>query len=146
MANQDWADEELCIVTPIVPPPANSPDEVVRGGQKSGLGTNPYQGAPQTPTVPAATVQESRIKAETLALQMTQFVKVISKVFAAVDRQVKPDSQLQLDEITLSVAISGTGEVKLLGSGVEVAGSGAIELKFSRSSQPTYSTPSQEGT
>jgi hypothetical protein len=79
-------------------------------------------------------IKDSRIKAGTLAVQMSQFVGVVNSLFSHVQKQVKPQSELALDEITLTVEISSKGEIKLLGTGVKAAGKGAIELKFKRSS------------
>jgi hypothetical protein len=67
-----------------------------------------------------------------LAAQMSQFVRVIGRVFADAQKQINPDAGLQLDEVKLAVDISAKGEIKLLGTGIETSGKGAIELKFKR--------------
>jgi len=128
MQEQNWGDEELWIVT------ASSPNaqESQPTGQKSPTRDfNPY-GSPSKAMVSGEELKESRVKAETLAAQMSQFVKVVSKVFTSVEQQVEPKACLQLDEITLTVEISGEGEIKLLGTGGKLGGKGAIELKFKR--------------
>ena len=127
MQEQDWGDEELWIVT------ANEPSvQDPQSGQKSTpRDFNPYSN-PSKATVSGEEVQSSRVKAETLAAQMSQFVRIISRVFADAQRQVAPEAGLQLDEIKLAVEISGKGEIKLLGTGIETSGKGAIELKFKR--------------
>jgi hypothetical protein len=129
MQEQDWGDDELWIVT------ASSPNiaESTTGQKSSTRSFNPYETSKAT--VSGEELKESRVKAETLAAQMSQFVKVVSKVFATVQRQVEPQAGLQLDEITLSVEISGEGEIKLLGTGGKLGGKGAIELKFKRVEQ-----------
>ncbi|WP_434683696.1 Pepco domain-containing protein [Pseudanabaena minima] len=126
MQEQNWGDEELWIVT------ASSPSvQEVQTGQKSPpRDFNPY--STSKATVSGEELKESRIKAETLAAQMSQFVKVVSKVFTTVEKQVEPKAGLHLDEITLTVEISGEGEIKLLGTGGKLGGKGAIELKFKR--------------
>ena len=129
MPEQDWGDEELWIVT--ANEPSDRPQSSSTGTKNIGQGNNPY-GNPSTATVSGAEVQASRVKAETLAAQMSQFVRIISRVFADAQRQVSPEAGLQLDEIKLAVEISGKGEIKLLGTGIETSGKGAIELKFKR--------------
>jgi hypothetical protein len=124
MQGQDWGDEELWIVTEeSLPNVAESPT-----GQKNAKSANPYA----SPTVSGEELKEGRIKAETLAAQMSQFVRIIGRVFATAQQQIDPLAGLQLDEIKLAVDISGKGEIKLLGTGIETSGKGAIELKFKR--------------
>ncbi|MEA5487117.1 MULTISPECIES: hypothetical protein [Pseudanabaena] len=126
MQEQDWGDEELWIVT------ASDRQEVQPTGQKSPTRDfNPYNN-PSKATVSGEEVQASRVKAETLAVQMSQFVRIIGRVFATAQQQIDPLAGLQLDEIKLAVEISGKGEIKLLGTGIETSGKGAIELKFKR--------------
>jgi|GEM_PF-683150 len=139
MPEQDWGDEELWIVT--ASEPSDRPESRTTGQKVVGQGNNPY-GSP-TATVSGAEVQASRVKAETLSVQMSQFVRVISRVFADAQRQVAPEAGLQLDEIKLAVEISGKGEIKLLGTGIETSGKGAIELKFKRVELPNMSKPSE---
>lgn len=138
MQEQNWGDEELWIVTAGEPSAPQTPT-----GQKSATRDfNPYS-TPSKATVSGEEVQASRVKAETLAAQMSQFMRVISRVFADAQRQTAPDSGLQLDEIKLAVEISGKGEIKLLGTGIETSGKGAIELKFKRVDLPKLSKPSE---
>ncbi len=122
MQEQDWGDDELWIVTASSPNIAESPT-----GQRSAKSTNPYAAA-----VSGEELKEGRVKAETLAAQMSQFVRVIGRVFADAQKQINPEAGLQLDEIKLAVDISAKGEIKLLGTGIETSGKGAIELKFKR--------------
>jgi hypothetical protein len=123
MQEQDWGDDELWIVTASSPNIAESPT-----GQKNVKSVNPYASA----TVSGEELKEGRVKAETLAAQMSQFVRVIGRVFADAQKQINPDAGLQLDEVKLAVDISAKGEIKLLGTGIETSGKGAIELKFKR--------------
>jgi hypothetical protein len=127
MPEQNWGDQELWIVTasdPIVEEPQTGQKAVVNRD------FNPY--SPSKATVSVKQLKESRVKAEKLAGEMSQFVQVVSKILATVEQQVEPQAGLQLDEITLSVEISGEGEIKLLGTGGKLGGKGAIELKFKR--------------
>lgn len=133
MQEQDWGDDELWIVTANSPNVAESPT-----GQKNVTkGVNPYASA----TVSGEELKEGRVKAETLAAQMSQFVRVIGRVFADAQKQIHPEAGLQLDEVKLAVDISAKGEIKLLGTGIETSGKGAIELKFKRVELPKTSQP-----
>ena len=126
MTDNSWQDEELWIVT------ANTPEDTSQDGMKAVRCTNPYDSPKDQDR--EKEIKDSRIKAGTLAVQMSQFVGVVNSLFSHVQKQVQPQSELTLDEITLTVEITGEGEIKLLGTGVKAAGKGAIELKFKRSS------------
>lgn len=73
-----------------------------------------------------------KVSAEKLEQEMTLFLQVVGRVFYCAEQQANTKSGLQLDEIELSVEISGEGEVKLIGSGAKAAGKGGIKLKFKR--------------
>ncbi|WP_353931146.1 hypothetical protein WJM97_00595 [Okeanomitos corallinicola TIOX110] len=126
MTDKNWQDEELWIIT------ASTSESTSKDGMKGVTGGNPYINPSNIDT--DKEIKDSRIKAGTLAVQMSQFVGVVNNLFSHVQKQVKPQSELALDEITLTVEITGEGEIKLLGTGVKAAGKGAIELKFKRSS------------
>jgi hypothetical protein len=72
------------------------------------------------------------VRVQKLEQEMTRFVQVVGRLFDHVQQQANGNSGMQLDEIELSVEISGEGEVKLLGNGGKVGGKGAITLKFKR--------------
>lgn len=134
MPEQDWGDEELWIVT------GSSSTSTPQTGQKNVTrSTNPF--GPTGATVSGEELRESRVKAETLSAQMSEFTRVIGKIFANAQKQIEPQAGLQLDEIKLAVEISGKGEIKILGAGVETSGKGAIELKFKRVELPQNSKP-----
>ena len=132
MQEQDWGDDELWIVT-------SSVQESQSG--KKGVPFSPAN--PRSSAVSGEEIKESRVKAETLAAQMSQFVRVIGRVFADAQKQIDPQAGLQLDEIKLAVDISAKGEIKLLGTGIETSGKGAIELKFKRAELPKKSQLSE---
>jgi hypothetical protein len=73
-----------------------------------------------------------KVSAQKLEQEMTQFLQVVQRVFSSAEQQVKANSGIQLDEIELSVEISGEGEVKLIGNGVKAGAKGAIKLTFRR--------------
>ncbi|PZO39637.1 MAG: hypothetical protein DCF19_13725 [Pseudanabaena frigida] len=135
MQEQDWGNEELWIVTA-------SDRQESQSGQKT-VAFSPPNPTRSGATVSGEAIKESRVKAENLAAQMSQFVRVIGRVFADAQKQIDPQAGLQLDEIKLAVDISAKGEIKLLGTGIETSGKGAIELKFKRAELPKKSQPSE---
>ena len=138
MQESNWGDEELWIVTS---EPKDHSQSTETGQKAVGKGNNPYGSS--TATVSGEELKESRVKAVTLATQMSQFVRIIGRVFADAQKQIDPLAGLQLDEIKLAVEISGKGEIKLLGTGIETSGKGAIELKFKRAELPKVSKASE---
>ncbi len=66
-----------------------------------------------------------------LEKNMTQFLHLIGRLFKQVDQEIGSESDMKLDEVELSVEISGEGEVKLVAGG-KATGKGAIKLKFKR--------------
>ena len=73
--------------------------------------------------------QRSYISAEDLQQNLGEFIEVVEVSF---DRAESSKSKLQLEEIELSIEISGNGKVSLLGIGGEAAAKGAVKLKFKR--------------
>ncbi len=71
----------------------------------------------------------SLISAADLKQNIGEFTDVIEQVFERADN---PVAKLQLEEIELSIEISGNGRVNLLGMGAEAAAKGAVKLKFKR--------------
>ncbi len=76
-----------------------------------------------------ASRQRSYITAEELKQNLGEFIEVVEMSF---DRAESAKSGLQLEEIELSIEISGNGKVSLLGIGGEAAAKGAVKLKFKR--------------
>jgi hypothetical protein len=70
------------------------------------------------------------VSAKKLEQNMTQFLQLVGRLFNQAEQQA--NSKMQLEEIELSVEISGEGEVKLIGSGAKASGKGAIKLTFKR--------------
>lgn len=64
-----------------------------------------------------------------LEQNMNRFLQLVGRLFQQVDQQIGTDSDMRLDEVELSIEISGKGEVKLV-AGAEAKG--AITLKFKR--------------
>lgn len=76
-------------------------------------------------------LKEVRLPVAQLEQNMTQFLHLIRRLFKQVDQEIGAESGMKLDEVELSVEISGEGEVKLVAGG-KAAGKGAIKLKFTR--------------
>lgn len=72
------------------------------------------------------------ITVEKLEQEMTHFLQVVGRLFNRAEQEAAKKPGMQLDEIELSVEISGEGKVMLMGTGAKAAGKGAITLKFKR--------------
>jgi hypothetical protein len=83
-----------------------------------------------------ASLKEVRLPVSQLEQNMNQFLQLVGRLFKQVDQQIDAESGMKLDEVELSVEISGEGEVKLVAGG-KAAGKGAIKLKFKRSDAKT---------
>ncbi len=80
-------------------------------------------------------VQEKGVKVSVPALEqkMSRFLKSVSRIFHQAEQETQKNNPgMQLDEIELSVEISGEGEIKLMGTGGKAASKGAIKLTFRR--------------
>ncbi|WP_427157750.1 Pepco domain-containing protein [Aliinostoc sp. HNIBRCY26] len=73
-----------------------------------------------------------KVSTQKLEQEMTHFLEVVGRLFSRAEQQAKTHNGMQLDEIELSVEISGEGEVKLIGNGAKAGGKGAIKLVFRR--------------
>ncbi|MCG8365184.1 MAG: hypothetical protein MJA27_17875 [Pseudanabaenales cyanobacterium] len=76
-------------------------------------------------------LKEVRLPVSQLEQNMAQFLRLVGRLFKQVDQQIGSESGMKLDEVELSVEISGEGEVKLIAGG-KATGKGAITLKFTR--------------
>jgi hypothetical protein len=78
--------------------------------------------------------QEKNIKVSVSELEqkMSQFLQSVNRLFGQAEQQMTQHSGIQLDEIQLSIEISGEGEIKLIGTGGKVGGKAAITLRFKR--------------
>jgi hypothetical protein len=79
-----------------------------------------------------SSLKEVKLPVSQLEQNMTQFLQLVGRLFKQVNQQIGSESDMKLDEVELSVEISGEGEVKLVAGG-KAAGKGAIKLKFTRS-------------
>lgn len=95
--------------------------------------TRDLGGSFNPPRTPSALPRGVEVDAATLQREMGNFLVVVDQMFLQAKQQ---KSGMQLEEIELAVEINGEGQVSLLGSGVKVAGKGAMTLKFKRSHPP----------
>ncbi|BAY16194.1 hypothetical protein NIES21_20170 [Anabaenopsis circularis NIES-21] len=120
----DTPPDSILIVTDDVAP-ITIPD-----GAKSGI-NNPRGGWGNEVKEPLSTKGDAvPVSAQKLEQNMTQFLQLVGRLFSRAEQQA--NSKMQLEEIELSVEISGEGEVKLIGSGAKASGKGAIKLTFKR--------------
>ncbi|MBD2336671.1 hypothetical protein H6G64_06655 [Calothrix sp. FACHB-156] len=73
-----------------------------------------------------------KVSAQKLEQEMSHFLHVVGRLFSRAEQQAQSNSGMRLEEIELSVEISGEGEVKLIGNGAKASGKGAIKLTFKR--------------
>jgi hypothetical protein len=78
--------------------------------------------------------QERGVKISVIDLEqkMSHFLQAVGRIFRQAEQQSIYTDGVQLNEIELSVEISGEGEVKLMGTGGKAGGKGSITLKFTR--------------
>jgi hypothetical protein len=69
--------------------------------------------------------------------KMSAFVQSVGRIFHQANTQIPEESGLRLEEVELSVKISGKGQIKLIAGG-EAGGEGGITLKFKRSDSKGY--------
>jgi hypothetical protein len=94
-------------------------------GSKGGAKGNPWN----TQKIANQAVQGVQVGVETLQANMSEFLDLVGSLFQKAEQK----TGMELDEVELSVEITGNGEVKLVGSGIGIEGKGAIILKFKRS-------------
>jgi len=75
------------------------------------------------------TTKRKQVEVSQLKQEMQGFLQAMRETLDADD---VPDSKIQLDEVELSVEISGEGKVSLFGVGGKAAGKGAMTFKFKR--------------
>ncbi len=96
-----------------------------RGGGDIGGGYSPPRTIDQVKTI---TRQRVPLDAIALKTQMSGLLQVVGDVFD----QASQNSDLQLEEVELSVEINAQGQVSILGNGGSLSDKGAIKLKFKR--------------
>jgi hypothetical protein len=123
----DTSSDIIWIVTGEVP--ETSPPENVKGVNTiRGFGDEILEKRP----IPKGLKDASSVQAQDLEKNMTHFLQLVGGLFSRAEQQAKVNSGMRLEEIELSVEISGEGEVKLIGNGVKAGSKGAIKLVFKR--------------
>lgn len=105
----------------------DAPQLLAPDGSKIGIDRGGHWDVEVQPEAPAKKVAE--VKVEKLEQEMASFLQVVDRLFSRAEQK---KSEMQLDEIELSVEINGEGQVSLLGTGAKTGGKGAIKLKFKR--------------
>jgi hypothetical protein len=119
----DTSTDSIWIVTD------DTPQISIPEGTKGGSNTRSWK--EEVVKEPPSTKGDAvKVDAQTLEQNMAHFLQVVGRLFSRAEQQA--NSKMQLEEIELSVEISGEGEVKLIGSGVKASGKGAIKLTFKR--------------
>jgi hypothetical protein len=77
-------------------------------------------------------LREVKLDPAEVEAKMSAFIRSVGRIFRRANAEIPPESGLRLEEVELSVKISGKGEVKLIAGG-EAGGEGGITLKFKRS-------------
>jgi hypothetical protein len=77
-------------------------------------------------------LREVNLDPAVVEAKMSAFVRSVGRIFRQANAAVPEESGLQLQEVELSVKISGKGQIKLIAGG-EAGGEGGITLKFKRS-------------
>ena len=113
----------------------DTPQIAVPDGARGGGGIGGDWGEETEPTGKKGVGDAVRVSVEKLEQEMSHFLQVVGRIFSRADRHANANSGVQLNEIELSVEISGEGQVKLIGSGAKAGGKGAIKLKFQRIEQ-----------
>jgi hypothetical protein len=82
--------------------------------------------------------RDKQLDAVELERKMSNFLQAVGRLFQQAEAQAQPSqpgqAKMKLDEIELSIEISGEGEIKLVAGG-KASGKGAIKLKFKRSDE-----------
>ncbi|NMF66494.1 hypothetical protein DP113_01195 [Brasilonema octagenarum UFV-E1] len=81
-------------------------------------------------TEEVVTTKRTAVEVTKLKEEMKGFLQAMREML---DEQEEPSSKMQLDEVQLSVEISGEGKISLLGiGGGKAGGKGAMTFKFKR--------------
>ncbi|MGB3493005.1 MAG: hypothetical protein WBA57_09780 [Elainellaceae cyanobacterium] len=125
--------EFIPVITYVTPSqaadPYNSPPS--KGVLDDALTDRPRDGS----RPPEKAIGRVPISAKKLEDQMTQLLKSVGGVLGNAKDRAGDLAGMELEEVELSVEISGEGEVNLMGlGGIQGGASGAITLKFVRKS------------
>lgn len=101
-------------------------------GAKGARSTNPFDRTKEKVVQAIRGTRVSAVSADKLEAKMSEFLRVVGRVFKNAEKEANLSSGFCLDEIQLSLEVNGEGEVKLIGTGGKAGAKGAITLKFKR--------------
>ncbi|MBD2108706.1 hypothetical protein [Nodosilinea sp. FACHB-13] len=114
------ADDYIYVITDTFP----------TGGRDSNAPQNPFDDS--SPLNPKARRFGVPVSAEKLEQGMAEFLQTMGRVIQHAQERATELGSMELDEVELSVQVSGEGQLSLLGSGTKVSGSGAMTLHFKK--------------
>ncbi|MEH1820048.1 Pepco domain-containing protein [Nostoc sp.] len=104
--------------------------EAVTRGSRGSFDIGGRLGAEITETTELVITRRKAVEVGKLKQEMKGFLQAMREILEEAD---EPDSKIQLDEVELSVEITGEGQISLLGIGGGKAGAkGAMTFKFKR--------------
>ncbi|WP_448597819.1 Pepco domain-containing protein [Thermoleptolyngbya sp.] len=117
------SEADLDVIWVITEAPA-SPN-VQTDGQRGGWGGNPF-GEPGF----AGRTQRTPVSTDALEQNMSSFLSRMGRVLNRARQSAAEVAGMELEEIVLSVEVSGEGQVNLLGTGGRLGTSGGMTLTF----------------
>lgn len=112
-------------------------DTTPAGGRGDNNPRNPFED--KRPTIPSGDRPGVPVPIEKLEKEFADFLDKMGRVLRQAQAKANEIGGMELDEIELSVEVSGEGQLSLLGSGTKVGGKGALTLKFKQPSTPKNS-------
>lgn len=103
-------------------------EKEVRSGERSGDDIGGGYGKRVAEQIRTITQKRVPLDAAALRAQLNGLLKILGDV----SDQANQQSGLQLDEVELSVEITGEGQVNILGNSGKLGNKGAVKLKFKR--------------
>jgi len=117
------SEADLDVIWVITEAPA-SPN-VQTDGQRGGWGGNPF-GEPGF----GGRTQRTPVSTDALEQNMSSFLSRMGRVLSRARQSAAEVAGMELEEIVLSVEVSGEGQVNLLGTGGRLGTSGGMTLTF----------------
>lgn len=114
------ADDYIYVITDTAP----------SGGRDGNVPRNPYADNP--PRIQTTNRLGIPVSAEKLEQGIADFLQTMGRVIGQAQERATELGNMELDEIELSVEVSGEGQLSLLGSGTKFGGSGAMTLRFKK--------------
>jgi len=119
MSMSEGIPKTIQVVTEVVPSGKRSSEDI--GGRLDFEAESPLE------EIALSSFEEISVPVEKLKQEMKSFLRAIDSM---VSEAQQPQSNLELEELTLSVQINSEGGFKLLGMGGKAGAMGAMQLKF----------------